>query len=438
MTLLLGVQPIQLPPLYLKVLLQHAQYSSIISQAYSNTHRLDFTLLNGWFPTLAWCAGEEAAQAATDSTAGSVLSLQPADISQKHLGEEPATQLHSAAQPQPQPEQPVASNSQEAEAAAAPAADSTAEAAASSSGGGGGGRYMSVPPSSLWGPLVEVGVNTSSAAARPTGFESQRLPSAAGNMPGDTGHSQHGSPDQSVYHQHTSEAPAVEHEEMESPPTDQQSAEEDASTAETEADLARAQRAQREALRAEDASLQSSRKSLMEVRETIQQEQAGRMSQNAHQVTLSGMAQTDTEGRQGGDQAPVHEADRKADDTMLDTGAEFSNEQASHEREARPAGEGVAQTEATLVDAQEAQRPAVQAQQQALAEEPRDLMQLRQDLEQQSGQLARSVCCSALCNCCTCNNSLAPMPAVCHTLHRLACHSQGVQDACSLTLAFST
>ena len=335
-----------------------------------------------------------------------------------------APRLRFAAQPQPQPEQPIASKFQESEEATGSAADSTAEPAGFSSSGGGGGRYMSVPPSSLWGPPAGVGVTTSSAAAQTAEAESQQLPSPGGDVPGNVGHSQHGSEDQdhSVHHHHTTQPPAVEHEELESQAIDQQSAEEDASMPDVEADLARAQRAQREALEAEDASLQSSRKALLEVREAIQLEQRGPVSQNQDQVISSSMAPTGTEGRQGGGLAPVQEADREADDTILEAGAVLSDEPAARDGQGRQADDTLAQTAAALAGAQEAQQQAVQAGQEALAEERHDLVQLRQDLQQQPGQPAKSVCCSALCNCCSCYNTFGPMSAVCCTLNRLACH----------------
>ena len=374
-------------------------------------------------PDLCCCVGEEAAQAVTDTKADSVESLQPADMTQEQPVEKP------------QSEQPVARKFRETEEATGSAGDSTAEVAAFSSSGG-GGRYMSVPPSSLWGPPAGVGVTPSSAAAQPAEADSQQFPSTGGNMPGDIGHRQRGSQHQSMYHQHTSEQPGVEREGLESQATGQQPAEEDASTAEVEADLARVQRAQREALQAEDASLQSSRNVLLGVRAAVQQEQGGLVSQNQDRVTFGSMAQTDTEGRQGNNLAPVQEADREADDTMVKTGAELSNGQASHEGQSRQADETLAETESALAGAQEAQQQAVQAQQQALAEERRDLMQLRQHLQQQSGQPAKNVCCSALCICCTCNNNFAPVPAVGCTMGQACMPQSGVRDACLLMLGF--
>ena len=107
---------------------------------------------------LAWCSGIQAAQAVNESTAGHAAVFEPAiDEQQLHSDAESAPQPRFAAQSQP--EQPVASKSQEAKEATGLAADSTAEVAAS----GGGGRYQSVPPSSLWGAPVGVGVITSSA-----------------------------------------------------------------------------------------------------------------------------------------------------------------------------------------------------------------------------------------------------------------------------------
>lgn len=78
--------------------------------------------------------------------------------------------------PQPQIEQPVASQFQEAEEATGTAADSTTEAAACSSDGGGG--YMSVPPSSLWGPPAEAGFTSSSAESVETGSAGEPAPGA--------------------------------------------------------------------------------------------------------------------------------------------------------------------------------------------------------------------------------------------------------------------
>ena len=113
---------------------------------------------------LAWCSGIQAAQAVNKSTAGHAAALEPAiDEQQLHSDAESVPQPRFAAQSQP--EQPVASKSQEAKEATGLAADSTAEAAAS----GGGGRYQSVPPSSLWGAPVGVGVPTSSAGDVKTG-----------------------------------------------------------------------------------------------------------------------------------------------------------------------------------------------------------------------------------------------------------------------------
>ena len=87
--------------------------------------------------TLDWCAGQEAAQTVTESTAAPAAAHKLADILQEQAGDEQAapTQL---------------------------AANSTAGTAAFSSGSG-GGRYQPVPPSSLWGPPAEV--TTSTAAA---------------------------------------------------------------------------------------------------------------------------------------------------------------------------------------------------------------------------------------------------------------------------------
>ena len=327
------------------------------------------------------CEGEEAAQAVTDTTVSPVASLQPADMRQ----EQPSDKEELAAQPQP--DQLLASHFQETEEATGSAEDGTADTAAFRSDSS--GRYMSVPPSRLWGPPAEAGVTTSSAAAQPAEAERQQLASTGGNMPGDIGHREHGRQDQSIPHRHTSQPPALEPEDLESQATDQQSAGEDASTTDTEADLARAQRAQREALQAEGAPLQSSREALVEGREASQQEQAQRVFQNQGQVTLSSMAQTDTEGRQGGSLALVQEGDREAGDVMLETGAVLSDEQVSDEGQGRQADQSVAHTEAALAGAQEAQQQAVQAGQEALAEEQYSLMQLRQDLQQQSGQPAQ-------------------------------------------------
>ena len=101
-----------------------------------------------------------------------MTAFQPADYGQEQLSDaEPATQLLFAAQAQP--EQPDASKSQEAVDATDTLADRTADTAAS----GGGGRYQAVPPSSLWGPPVGVGVTTSLAA----GVEAKAGQRAAGD-----------------------------------------------------------------------------------------------------------------------------------------------------------------------------------------------------------------------------------------------------------------
>ena len=383
-------------PLCLKLLWPHAQNFGITrcsktcgktcSETCSKTQCLDFTSLNACFLTFAWCEGEDAAQVVSDTTVNPVAPLQPADMGQAQASDKVLA-------PQSQPEQPVASQSQELEAATVSAADSTADTGAFSSDGG--GRYMSVPPSSLWGPPVDAGVTTSSAAAQPAEAERQQLASTGGNMPGDVGRGEHGRQEQSIPLQQTSHPPAVEHGKLETHATDQQPAGEHESTAETEADLLRAQQAQREALQAEGVALQSNHETPVEVREAGQQEQAGPVFQDQDQVTLSSMAQTDTGGRPGGDLPPVQEADRQAEDSVLETGAVSSGEQAFDEGQGTEADESVAQTETALADAQEAQQHAVQAGQEALAEERRDLMQLRQDVQQQSGQSAQ-LCATAV------------------------------------------
>ena len=379
--------------------------------------------MNAWFLTLHWCADEEAAQADTAPQAGPVASHQSADIGREQASyAEPAPQLHLAAQTQPQaqPQQPVASQLQEIQEATESAADSRADTEGLSSGGG---RYLSVPPSSMWGPPARVALTTPSPAAQPAATDRQNLPSTGVDVPKDTGHIQYGDQDQSMQ-QRLHQPSAVEREGLEGQADGQHSAEEDASMAETEADLARAQRAQHEALQTEAASLQSSRQALLEVKETIQQEQeqGGRMSQEQDLGTPSSMAaQSETGGRQGGEWASVQEADREADDSMVDTGAMSSDGGALHKGEDRhvvedvsqteaavvgaqeieqKADESVAETEAALAGAQEAQQQAVQAQQQALADQRQTLMHLRQDMQQPSGQpsawSAASSCATAI------------------------------------------
>lgn len=67
---------------------------------------------------------------------------------------------------------------------------------------------------------------------------------------------------------------------------------------------------------------------------------------------------------------------------------EEAGEEAEQEDD-READESVAQTEAALTDAQEAQQQAMQAQQETLADEHHSLMQIRNGVQQQSGQPAQ-------------------------------------------------
>ena len=85
-------------------------------------------------------------------------------------GQAAAYQLHVATQPEPQP---VTSHSQEAQEATESAADSSAGTAGFSSGGG---RYLSVPPSSLWGPPAGVAPTTPSPPAVETASAGQPAP----------------------------------------------------------------------------------------------------------------------------------------------------------------------------------------------------------------------------------------------------------------------
>lgn len=88
-------------------------------------------------------------------------------------GQQAAAQPHSAAQPQAQPQQPVASHSQEAQETTEWAADSSADTAGLSNGGG---RYLSVPPSSMWGPAAGVALTTPSPATVETASAEQPAP----------------------------------------------------------------------------------------------------------------------------------------------------------------------------------------------------------------------------------------------------------------------
>ena len=389
-----------------------------------------------------WCADEEAAQADTATAAGPEATFQSVHTGQEQASQaKPAPQQYHAAQAQPQaqPQQPATSHSQEAQEATESAADRSADTARLSSGGG---RYLSVPPSSLWGPPAGLALTTQSPAAQSAGTERQDLPSTGVDVPEDTGHSQYDYQDQSMQ-QRLPQPSAVEPEGAEGQAADQHSTEEDASMAETEVDLARAQRAQREALQTEAASLQSSRQALLEVKETIQQEQEGRMSQGQDQGMSSSMtAQSDTGGRQGGELASVEEADREADDSVVGTGAMLSDRGAPYEGEDRHVVEDMSQTEAAvagaqegdqegdtsvtetqaaLAGAQEAQQQAVQAQQEALADQRQTLMHLRQDLQQASGQLSPDAACFYAVRC-THTSDFTLVPCVRFTLNRPACH----------------
>ena len=88
-------------------------------------------------------------------------------------GEADTSQPHFAAQPLAQPQQPLTSHSQEAQEATDSVADSRADTAGLSSGGG---RYLSVPPSSLWGPPAGVAPTTPSPAAVETASAGQPAP----------------------------------------------------------------------------------------------------------------------------------------------------------------------------------------------------------------------------------------------------------------------
>ena len=77
---------------------------------------------------------------------------------------------------------------------------------------------------------------------------------------------------------------------------------------------------------------------------------------------------------------------------------EIPDEEAGEEADQQGDGEAddsVAQTEAALAGAQEAQQQAVQAQWEALAEERSSLLQLRQDVQQASGQPSQRLRCTA-------------------------------------------
>lgn len=83
-------------------------------------------------------------------------------VEQEEAGDQAAaSQLHTMAQPRSQL-QPAASHSQEAQEATEWVADSSAHTAGLSSGDG--GRYLSVAPSSLWGPPAGAVVTTPSPA----------------------------------------------------------------------------------------------------------------------------------------------------------------------------------------------------------------------------------------------------------------------------------
>ena len=330
-----------------------------MSSAYRTTPFSECTTSHAYASYLAWCAGQEAAQAVTETTAP----LEPAEMEQEQAsGEQPAPQLHLA--PQAELQQQAGSQVEEAEEATESVADSTAGTAAFSSGGG---RYHSVPPSSLWGAPAQVTV--SPTAAQPAGAERQQLSSSDSVLEG-VADSEHGIQEHSMHRQ----LPAAESEVQ----TTDESAEEDAIIAEAEADLARAQRAQREALQAEAAALESSRNALLEVREAMQREQE-QSSQSKDPDSSSSKAHTDAVGEQGRDLALVQEADRGADDSMLQTGADVSDQKVPQEWL-----EGnVLQTDAAMAAAEEAQM-------ESLAEKHPSSEHLRDDVQQESGQPAQS------------------------------------------------
>ena len=231
------------------------------------------------------------------------------------------------------------------------------------------------------------------------------------------GHSQHESQEQRMQ-QGPSQPPTAEQVvASDGQATDEEPVEADASIAEAEADLARAQRAQREALQAEAASLESSCNALLEVKETMLQEQGSHTTQSQDQDSSSSKAQTDIVGRQGGGLPPAQEADREADDSMLQTGAVLSDEEVLQEGDSKT-DESVVKTEAALTAAQEAEQQVLQAEKESLAEKPQSSVNLRDDLQQASGQPAQSAlrhevsftCTSSSCPCLSVYHSFKSLP----------------------------